>query len=126
MVGTASQSSEANRRGIKTKYWLNTVADSVRIWTVTNVATNFGTYSTTTIYAANLLYKNVILEENNKQVIEFKDIEGKTILKKVQLIASADTGTGKNHSGWLCKDYIYGDRNKMMAVVQRSGVELLA
>ena len=29
-VGSAAQSSEANRHGIKTKYWINTAADSVR------------------------------------------------------------------------------------------------
>lgn len=125
-VGSASQSSEANRHGIKTKYWLNKVADSVRIWTVANVSNSFGTYATSSIYAADVLYKSVMQDEHNKQVIEFKDKDGKVILKKNQLTADADTGTGKNHTDWLCTYYIYDELNQLRAVVQPKGVELLA
>lgn len=125
-VGSASQSSEANRHGLKTKYWVNNVADSVRIWTVTNVSNSFGTYATSSIYAKGLLYKNVTQDEHNKQVIEFKDKDGKLILKKVQLTADADTGTGKNYTGWLCTYYVYDELNQLRAVIQPKGVELLA
>ncbi len=125
-VGTASESSEANRHGSKRKYWINTVSDSVRVWNVTDVSNSFGTYTTSSIYAAGLLLKNVRQDEHNKQVIEFKDKEGNVILKKVQLTADADTGTGKNHTGWLCTYYLYDDLNQLRAVVQPKGVELLA
>ncbi len=125
-VGSASQSSEANRHGIKTKYWVNNVADSVRIWSATNASNSFGTYATSSIYGKGLLYKNVTQDEHNKQVIEFKDKDDKVILKKVQLTADADTGTGKNHTGWLCTYYIYDELNQLRAVVQPKGVELLA
>ncbi len=33
------------------------------------------------------LYKNITVDEQGKQVIEFKDKEGQVILKKVQLTA---------------------------------------
>lgn len=125
-AGTSGQSTEANRRAVKAKNWINKTADSVRIWTVTNVAGNFGTYATSSIYPAGQLYKNVSADEHNKQVIEFKDKEGNVILKKVQLSADADTGTGKNHSGWLCTYYIYDDMNNLRCVIQPKGVELLA
>ncbi|MBL7738462.1 MAG: RHS repeat-associated core domain-containing protein, partial [Chitinophagaceae bacterium] len=125
-VGTSGESSEANRRGVKMKYWINTTTDSVRIWTVTDVANSFGTYATSSAYAAGQLYKNVTADEHNKQVIEFKDKEGKVILKKVQLSADADTGTGKGHYGWLCTYYIYDDLNNLRCVIQPKGVELLA
>ncbi|MFN8288971.1 MAG: DUF6443 domain-containing protein [Chitinophagaceae bacterium] len=125
-AGTAGQSSESARRGIKTKNWVNVVADSVRIWNVTDVTSDFGTYSTSAIYGQGKLTKAVMQDEHNNQVIEFKDTEGKIILKKVQLTASADTGTGKNHSGWLCTYYIYDDLNQLRAVVQPVGVETLA
>src|SRR5258706_8181698 len=82
-VGSASESSEANRHGIKTKYWLNTVAVSVKVWRVTNVSNNFGTYTADSIYKADQLYKSVMQDEHNKQVIEFKDKDDKVILKKV-------------------------------------------
>ncbi|HEY6504251.1 MAG TPA: DUF6443 domain-containing protein [Chitinophagaceae bacterium] len=125
-AGTAGQSSEANRRGIKMKYWFNTTADSVRIWKVANVANSFGVYESTAIYATGLLFKTVTIDEHNKQVIEFKDKEDKIILKKVQISADPDTGTGKNHTGWLCTYYIYDKLGNIRCVVQPKGVELLA
>ena len=124
-VGTSSLVIENNRRSIKTRYWINTAADSVRIWTVTDVTNKFGTYASTSMYPAGSLYKSAIKDENNNEVIEFKDKEGKTILKKVQLTAVADTGLGKGHSGWLCTYYIYDKFNRLRAVVQPRGVELL-
>ncbi|HWR31989.1 MAG TPA: DUF6443 domain-containing protein [Chitinophagaceae bacterium] len=125
-VGSASQSSEANRHGIKAKYWVNTTADSVRIWTVTNVSNSLGTYATSGIYPKGQLYKNASLDEHNKQLIEFKDKDGKIILRKLQLTADADTGTGKNHTGWLCTYYIYDELGNLRCVIQPKGVELLA
>ena len=125
-VGTASQSSEANRRGIKAKYWVNTTTDSVRIWTVTDINNSFGTYASSSSYAAGTLYKNATLDEHHKEVVEFKDKAGKVILKKVQLTASADTGTGKGYAGWLCTYYIYDNLDQLRAVIQPKGVEALA
>lgn len=125
-VGTASQSSEASRRAVKYKYWVNKTADSVRIWTVSNVSNDFGTYTSSGIYTQGTLFKTATQDEHNKQVIEFKDKEGLVVLKKVQLSADADTGTGKNHTGWLCTYYIYDNLNQLRAVIQPKGVELLA
>jgi RHS repeat-associated protein len=125
-VGTQTQSSELNRRGIKVKYWINTIADSVRIWKVTDVLNNFGMYSSASIYGAGLLYKTVTVDEHNKQMVQFKDKEGKVVLKKMQLSADPDTGTGKNHTGWLCTYYIYDKIGNLRCVVQPRGVELLA
>lgn len=125
-VGSAGESSEADRRGIKSKYWLNTTADSVRIWRVTDVTNSLGTYTADSIYRDGKLFKSATQDEHNNQVIEFKDTEGKIILKKVQLTAVADTGIGKNHTGWLCTYYIYDDLGHLRAVIQPKGVELLA
>ena len=65
-------------RGTEAKYWINTLTDAVRIWTVTDVANDFGTYTsnpifpaTTAIYPAGELYKNVTADETGNQVIEF-------------------------------------------------------
>src|SRR4030095_3342153 len=124
-VGTSGQATESNRRSIKIKDWVNTAGDSVRVWTVTNVTNNFGTYSTSSMYSAGTLYKSVTIDENNKQVIEFKDLQGKTILKKLQLTASSDTSSGKGHYGWLCTYYIYDDLNSLRCVIQPNAVETL-
>ncbi|MBO9563695.1 MAG: hypothetical protein J7621_13015 [Niastella sp.] len=110
---------------VKMLHLLNTAADSVRIWNVT-VSGTIGTYSSYAspgAYAAGTLYKTVTEDEHGKQVIEFKDQEGKVILKKIQLTASADDGTGKGHVGWLCTYYLYDDWNNLRCVIQPKGVE---
>jgi RHS repeat-associated protein len=114
-----------SNRGVENKYWINTLTDDVKKWTVADVAGNFGTYATPGAYPAGELYKNATVDEHGKQVIEFKDKEGKVILKKVQLTAFSDDGTGKNYDGWLCTYYIYDDFNNLRCVVQPEGVKEL-
>ena len=113
-------------KGIENKYWVNTTTDDIKKWNVTDVTNSFGTYSINSSYPAGELYKNGLVDEHGKQVIEFTDKEGKVILKKVQLTATADDGTGKNYSGWLCTYYIYDDFNNLRCVVQPEGVKALA
>ncbi|MEO6718922.1 MAG: DUF6443 domain-containing protein [Ferruginibacter sp.] len=118
----------STKKGNKTNYQVNTDIDAVRIWTVTNNATLglFGAYSSSAFYPAGKLFKNITTDENSKQVIEFKDLDGKVILKKVQLTAAADQGTGSGHSGWLCTYYIYDVLNQLRCVIQPLGVELIS
>ena len=76
-------------------------------------------------YKAGQLYKNISIDENENQVIEFIDKQGRVILKKVQLTADSDEGTGDGHEGWLCTYYIYDDLGNLRLVVQPEGVNLL-
>jgi RHS repeat-associated protein len=130
--GTSWVGSEGNaepqRRNVQMKYAINTLTDEVKIWTVTNNATMgvLGTYATAATYPAGELYKNITTDEHKKQVIEFKDKEGKVILKKVQLTATADDGTGSGYSGWLCTYYVYDDFNQLRAVFQPEAVKQFA
>jgi RHS repeat-associated protein len=110
---------------VKTMHLLNTVTDSVRIWTVTDVTNSFGSYSTTAIYPATELSKSITVDEQGKQMVEFQDKEGKTILKKIELAAPADNGSGSGHYGWLCTYYVYDDQNQLRGVIQPRGVEHL-
>ncbi|HET6996077.1 MAG TPA: DUF6443 domain-containing protein [Chitinophagaceae bacterium] len=114
-----------SNRGTEIKYWFNTSIDDVMKWKVENLANGWGTYSVVGSYAPNELYKNVAIDEHNKQIIEFKDKENRVILKKVQLTAAPDVGTGSNHSGWLCTYYIYDDLNNLRCVIQPEGVKIL-
>ncbi|HEX2627936.1 MAG TPA: DUF6443 domain-containing protein, partial [Chitinophagaceae bacterium] len=124
--GTAGQTNEVDRHAAKTKYWINTATDSVRIWNVTDVSNAFGTYSSSAYYPAGELTKNVSQDERNKQVILFTDKSGKMILKKVQwLDEAADAGTGKGHYGWMCTYYIYDDFGQLRAVIQPEGTKTL-
>lgn len=120
----------AGKRGTKINAYFNTVADSVRLWTVTNSGTNgvFGSYSSSSGYPAGSLYKNISADENNNQVIEFKDKEGKVVLKKVQLSTTtgvADEGIGRGHFNWLCTYYIYDDPGNLRCVIQPEGVKAI-
>ncbi|MES2645572.1 MAG: DUF5675 family protein [Bacteroidota bacterium] len=115
--------------GVSMKYWFNTANDAVRKWKVIIAPIgSFSSYTSATadIYEAGALHKNVSIDENGKQVVEFKDKEGKVILKKVQLTAMADGGTGSGHVGWLCTYYLYDIFDNLRCVIQPKGVELIA
>lgn len=116
-------------RGVQQKYYFNTVADSVKQWMVTDVSTpgsGFAAYSILSTYAKSTLNKNITVNEIGKQVIVYTDASGNTILKKVQLTAAADNGSGSGYTGWLCTYYIYDDAGKLRCVIQPAGVAALA
>ncbi len=121
-----SWASTGGNKPIEAKYWINTELDVVRIWNVNDILGDFGTYYSPGYYPSGQLYKNVTIDEQSKQVIEFKDKEGKVILKKVQLTSPPDMGSGKNHDGWLCTYYIYDDLNNLRSVIQPEGVVWLS
>jgi RHS repeat-associated protein len=124
--GSMYNTAEASRRSVKTKYYVNTSTDAVRIWSVSTGSTgNWSSYSSSAAYAAGTLYKAITIDEQGKQVVEFKDKEGKVVLKKVQLTAT-DNGSGSGHTGWLCSYYIYDALNNLHCVIQPRGVELIS
>jgi len=118
-----------SNRGSGIKYWANTTADAVRIWAFTESTggSDPGTISSGagSFYAAASLNKTVSTDESGNQTIEFKDFQGKVILKKVQLTATADDGSGSGMTGWICTYYIYDDFNNLRAVIQPEGVNAI-
>ncbi|MET0465658.1 MAG: DUF6443 domain-containing protein [Chitinophagaceae bacterium] len=128
-VGTSEQPLEANRRSVKVKYFTNTANDLVRIWDMTNHASvgEWGTLTTPSgnsgYYAAGELSKTITSDEHGKQVIEFQDKSGRTILKKVQLTAAADNGAGAGYAGWLCTYYIYDNIGNLRIVMQPNAID---
>ncbi|WP_245565712.1 DUF6443 domain-containing protein, partial [Terrimonas ferruginea] len=113
-------------RGVQTAYVHNTTTDAVRIWNLGAVSGDFADYTTPGTYPEGELYKTITTDEHGKQVIEYKDKDGLVALKKVQLTATADNGTGSGHTGWLCTYYIYDKHNRLTGVIQPVGVETLA
>jgi RHS repeat-associated protein len=124
-VGSESLT-ESSRRRTQVLYFNNTATDSVRVWNVTNVSNAFGTYTSPSAYAAGELVKSISVDEHGKQVVEFKDKLGQIVLKKVQLAATVDDGSGRGHYGWLCTYYIYDDMRLLRAVLQPVAVEEIA
>lgn len=115
-AGSESAVDPALRRNITTQQRINTVSDSVRIWTVSG-----STYATTAMFAANQLMKLITVDEHKKLTVEYKNREGLVLLKKTQILDAPSSG----HYGWLCTYYIYDHQNRIRLVVQPRGVELL-
>ncbi|MEZ2442811.1 DUF6443 domain-containing protein [Chitinophaga sp. RCC_12] len=105
-------------RFLKNSYEINSSTDSVRIWTI---APGGVVPTSTAVYTAGQLYKNSILNEAGNQVIEYKDKNGRAILKKIQL--SPTPGTA--HIGWLCTYYVYDDKNNLRMVVPPKAIQAI-
>lgn len=102
-------------------YELN-AASEVRLWTISGTGLQLPT--STGYYAANELYRNVITDENGKRVVEYKDKEGKVVLKKVE-IKHNGAATISSHTDWLCTYYVYDDLGQLRFVMQPKAVEQL-
>ncbi|WP_157305820.1 DUF6443 domain-containing protein [Chitinophaga tropicalis] len=108
---------EGGNKPVINQFLSNTSTDSVRVWKVNaSVPTSTGTY------AGNQLYKNVTIDEAGNQVIEYKNKEGKVVLKKSQVADSP----GAAHVGWLCTYYVYDDLGNLVFVIPPKAVQLIA
>jgi RHS repeat-associated protein len=105
-------------RGSSIQYVNNTTADDVKIWTVNGS----GNYTISgSPYGDGLLTETHTIDENGKQVVEYKDKEGKVLLKKVQV----DNTIGDSYDGWLCTYYLYDIYNNLRLVIQPKAITLL-
>ena len=113
----------ANARSVKFEYLTNTDGTStnqekVKIWTLTAVTLNSKTeylLSSTASYPSNSLYVNVTKDEMNLQVREYKDKQGKVVLKKVQESATANINVDNE---WTLTYYIYDEFDRLRFVLQ--------
>lgn len=101
---------------IETQYLNNTSADSVCIWTLTDVIpVNSG------IYTAGQLDKAVTIDEAGNQSVVYKDKQDRMVMKKTQLAATPGTA----HTGWLCTYYVYDNLGNLRFVIPPKAVEAL-
>jgi RHS repeat-associated protein len=106
-------------KGVTTQYLVNTAADSVVLWSIGYASGSLPTM--TNFYPAGTLYKNQTIDENGDSVVEYIDFDGKTVLKKVQLLATPGTA----HVGWLCTYYVYDDLYNLRFVIPPKAVGLI-
>jgi len=104
-------------KSIQQEYLLNTIDDDVKLFTI--AAAQGSLPSSSTSYNPGELYKNVTIDERNKQVIEFKNKEGIVLLKKVQVGNTVSNG----HIGWLCTYYVYDDFDQLRFVLPPKAFE---
>lgn len=113
----------ANAKSVKLEYLTNTDGtaanqEKVKIWTLTPVTISGKTeylLSSTASYASNSLYVNVTKDEMNRQVREYKDKQGKVVLKKVQESTTANIHID---SEWTLTYYIYDEFDRLRFVLQ--------
>jgi len=106
-------------RGVTNNYQTNSSYDSVQQWTIAaaqgSLPVNAGSYG------PGQLFRNIVTDEQNHQVVEYKDYLGHIVLKKVQLASSPGTA----HVGWLCTYYVYDEMSDLRFVIQPKAVEWL-
>jgi RHS repeat-associated protein len=108
-------------RGIGVQYFNNTLADSVVEWVISNTPGSLPTTDSTTIYPAGKLYKTITTDENNHQAVEYKDNEGRLILRKSQVAAMPSSGP----TGWLNTYYVYDNVGNLRFVIPPLAVQWL-
>ena len=97
----------------------NTPYDSVVIW---DIDLNSGMLPLQTgYYIPGTLYVHETTDEHDNKTIEYKDMEGHSILKKVQLSDQLSPG----YTGWLCTYYVYDDLDRLRFVLPPKAVEAI-
>lgn len=119
-------------RGVAQQYLINTTADSVVKWDISNnmltpvneAVTNIpSVHPDTSFYAEGRLYKHVTRDEQGSAVLEYRNKQGLVLLKKVQVgNVAADYSS---YNGWLCTYYVYDDLNQLRFVIPPKAVEWL-
>jgi len=110
-----------SNRGVSMQYLLNTAAeDDVKIWSVSS----YYNYTVTGIYGDGQLYKIMTTDEANHAVVEYKDKEGKVILKKVQ-VGNNIPADGSGYADWLSTYYVYDYLSQLRLVIPPKAVKYL-
>lgn len=120
----AGNSWAGHAKGVEISYEINEDAE-VRMWQIDDLTNK---PVSPDYYPRERLYRTVTTDEHGKKVIEYKDKEGKVILKKVQLSGTPSYGVGgvDFHTGWLCTYYVYDDFGLLRCVLPPKAVEVMS
>ncbi len=126
----ATNSYASTDHTVKKSYEVNNGATEVLLWTTTYSTTGFpfgtvntGTGSTPAYYGLNTLYRNRTRDEQQNEVIEYVNTDGKTVLKRVQAVASP---SGIDDINYASTYYIYDDFQNLVCVIPPEATKRLA
>jgi RHS repeat-associated protein len=112
-------------RTVKSSYLFNG-ANEVLLWSYTFPSTDYplglinaGTIATPAYYAVNQLHKNKTKDENGNEIIEYIDKDGRTILRRVQVVSGTSAINDTNYASTY---YIYDDFGNLVCVVPPEAV----
>jgi len=120
-VNLVGSQSSGRPHGMGQQYFVNVGTDNVQMWNIGGAQGSIPTSGGA--YLAGTLYKTVETDEQGHQAIEFKDMYGQMVLKKVQEGAVSDNGSGSAHSGWECTYYVYDDYGNLRFVIPPAVVQ---
>jgi len=108
------------------QYLVNNSSDLVPDWTISFSAPNYDASNypvTSANYAAGMLYKEVLTDEQGHQVVEIFDLKGGIVEKKVQ--AASTVSPTDPYTGWLVTMYVYDDMGRIRVIIPPNGVDQL-
>ena len=109
-------------RGVSTSYQFN-AAGEVLQWDYPLNGTS-AIPTTSNSYGAGQLYRTVTTDEQSHRVVEYKDKDGRVVLKKVELPTTAiPHPVLTSHAGWLCTYYVYDDFGLLRTVIPPKATE---
>jgi RHS repeat-associated protein len=112
-----------SNRGISNQYLISNSSDSVVVWNIGYAIgytpTSGGYYGL--YYGEGSLNKLISVDENGHQVVEYKDMRGLTLLKKVQNSNNPSSGP----TGWFSTYYIYDDLGNLRYVIPPLATNIL-
>lgn len=94
----------------------NTAEENVRWWQISS-----GQPASFAPYGVNTLIVLSTKDEQENEVLEYKDLQGRVVLKKVQ----APGAQSAAHTGWACTYYVYDDWGSLRFVIPPKAVELM-
>ncbi|MCF6405252.1 DUF6443 domain-containing protein [Chitinophaga filiformis] len=113
-----SWAKEGGNHPVKQQYQINSIADSVRLWSLLTASL---IPVSSRVYGNGELLKEVVINEAGVQTVTYKDKEEHVVLKKTQLA----TTPGTAHTGWLCTYYVYDALGDLRFIIPPKAVEAI-
>lgn len=105
--------------GKSVAYDVNTASDNVQVWSVDYVQGDAPVNNG--VYSAGSLYKLSYIDENGKKVTEYTNMQGQSVLRKVQI----DDSPSDAHQGWACTYSVYDDFGRLWYELTPEAVKYL-